>query len=124
MTDGKFIYGKNINTGENYGHIGDKYEGIKQRNFTKEDFTKLINEINEFSKKNSDLINTNHLTIGNPGDKESNIYCQQILEALTQIGYKVEVVSLMTIGFVDKNFSVSFAPDNSILIDVFQAPNV
>tara|TARA_R110002020_G_scaffold76004_3_gene193070 strand:+ start:356 stop:730 length:375 start_codon:yes stop_codon:yes gene_type:complete len=124
MTDGKFIYGKNINTGENYGHIGDKYEGIKQRIFTKEDLTKLVNEINEFSQKYSDKINTNHLTIGNPGDKESNIYCQQIFNALTQNGYKVEVMGLMTNGFVDKNISVSNAPDDTILIEVFQAPNV
>lgn len=124
MSDDKFIYGKNINTGENYGHIGDKYEGIKQRVFTVEDFESLRSQINEFKSKYSDKINDDHITIGNPGDKESTVYSQQIYNALTQNGFNVEIMTLQTFGYVDKDFSVSNAPDDTVLVEVFQAPNV
>lgn len=124
MSEEKFFFGKNINTGNNYGHIGDKYEGTKQRIFTEEDYSKLINQIEDFNKKNASKINHSHITIGNPGDKESTIYSNQIYDALTHFGHKVEMSSLQTFGYVDKNFSVSNAPDGTILIEVFQAPNV
>lgn len=124
MNEEKFFYGKNINTGNNYGHIGDNYNGIRQRIFTREDLKGLIDEINDFKEKYSGKINPNHLSIGNPGDKESTIYCQQIYNALTENGFNVEIMGLMTMGFVDKNFSVSNAPDNTILIEVYKSPNV
>lgn len=124
MSKEKFIYGKNINTGNNYGHIGDQYKGIEQRIFTESDNEQLLKEINEFQERYSDKINESHLTIGNPGDKESTIYCQQINNALKKAGYNVQIMGLMTQGFMDKNFSVSNAPDDTVLIEVFQAPNV
>jgi len=124
MSDEKFIYGKNINTGLNFGHIGDKYEGIKQRIFTEEDFKNLQGLIVDFRNKFSDKIRDTHITIGNPGDKESSIYCQQIYNALIQNGYKVEIMNLATFGYTGKNFSVSNAPDDTILVEVFNSPNV
>ncbi|HSH24258.1 MAG TPA: hypothetical protein VLA13_01780 [Massilibacterium sp.] len=124
MSDDKFIYGKNINTGENYGHIGDRYEGIKQRIFTEEDFESLRSQIDDFKSKYSEKINDDHITIGNPGDKESTIYSQQIYNALTQNGFDVEIMTLQTFGYIDKDFSVSNAPDDTVLVEVFQAPNV
>lgn len=125
MSNENSISGKNINTGTNYGHIGDKYEGIKQRQFTNEDYQKLKKEINEFIGKYSDKINNSHITIGNPGDKESTLYCNQIANALIQDNIKVQFMTLMTFnGDHDKNFSISNAPDNTILIEVLSAPNI
>lgn len=124
MDEQKFIFGKNINTGTNYGHIGDRYEGIKQRVFTHQDLETLLGLINDFQKKFKDRINTSHITIGNPGDKESTIYCQQIAEALKQRGFVVEMMGLMTMGFNNKDFDVSNAPDDTIMVEVFTAPNV
>ncbi|MEX0828018.1 MAG: hypothetical protein WD005_03600, partial [Haliea sp.] len=39
------VSGKNINTGQNYGEIGDKYTGLKQREVTQEDVQFLSQEI-------------------------------------------------------------------------------
>lgn len=124
MSNDQFIFGKNINTGTNHGHIGDKYEGVKQRIFTKNDFEDLKELINNFRSEYSEKINKAHITIGNPGDKESTIYCQQIANALTQNGEHVQVDILVTHGYVDKHYSVSNAPDDTILIEVFPIPNV
>lgn len=124
MNEDNFIFGKNINTGTNYGHIGDKYEGIKQRVFTEQDYNNLVGQIEDYKLKNSEKINSSHITIGSPGDKESTLYVSQIYNALTHYGYSVQVATLQTFGYIDKNFSVSSAPDNTILVEVYTAPNV
>lgn len=124
MSDEKYIYGKNVNTGTNYGNIGDQYHGIKQRIFTESDFIQLEGEINTFKKKYSERIKHSHITVGFPADNESHVYGNQICNALIQNGYNIIPMGLKTDGFVDKNFSVSNAPDDSILVEIFHSPNV
>lgn len=118
------ISGKNINLGQNYGHIGDQFNGIKQREFTYTDLNNLVFEIEKFKKQHRDKVNSEFISLGNPGDKESTLYCEQIFNALTNRGYKVEFCTLKTFGYMNKNYDVSFDPENRIMVGVYSAPNV
>ncbi|WP_337135776.1 hypothetical protein [Proteus terrae] len=119
------LTGKNINTGQNYGVIGDKYTGLKQREVTSEDVMYLSQEIDKFSKKYTDKINRSHITLGYPGCKETTNLANQLHPILKDMGFnKIEVCNLQTVGAVGRKFGVSNAPDNSIMIEIFPADNV
>jgi len=81
------ITGKNVNTGQNYGEIGDKYTGLKQREVTQEDVRYLTQEIEKFSKKYADKINRSHITLGYPGCKETSNLANQIYPVLQRMGF-------------------------------------
>jgi len=120
-----FSGSKNVNLGTNYGHIGDRYSGIKQRTFTEYELNSLIQEIESFSEKYGEKINKNHITIGFAGDKESLILANKVAEGLTKKGYeKIEVMTLITYGVTGKKVGVSNAPDDTILIEIFPSDNV
>lgn len=119
------ITGKNINTGQNYGEIGDKYTGLKQREVTQEDVRYLTQELEKFSEKYTNKINRSHITLGYPGCKETTNLANQIYPLLQRMGFnKIEVCTLQTFGAVGRKFGVSNAPDNSIMIEIFPADNV
>ncbi|GHE22039.1 hypothetical protein [Halomonas urumqiensis] len=119
------ITGKNVNTGQNYGEIGDKYTGLKQREVTQEDVQYLTQEIEEFSKRYAGRINRSHITLGYPGCKETTNLAKQLYPVLKRMGFnKIEVCTLQTFGVAGRKFSVSNAPDNSIMIEIFPADNV
>src|SRR5690606_29460067 len=119
------ITGKNINTGQNYGEIGDKYTGLKQREVTQEDVQYLTREIDKFSKKYADKINRSHITLGYPGCKETTNLANQIYPVLQRMGFnKIEVCILQTFGVVGRKFGVSNAFDDSIMIEISPAENV
>lgn len=117
---------KNVNTGTNYGNIGDRYEGVKQRHLTETDAKQLIDEIEQYKKQNSEKINPSHITIGWPGDKESTILAQEVEKVLRINGFnKIEASTLVTYGSgFGKKFEISNAPDNTIMIMIYQADNV
>lgn len=119
------ITGKNINTGQNYGEIGDKYTGLKQRKVTQEDLRYLTQELEKFSEKYADKINRSHITLGYPGCKETANLANQIYPLLKRMGFnKIEICILQTFGVIGRKFGVSNAPDNSIMIEIFPADNV
>lgn len=125
MSDEKYIYGKNVNTGTNYGHIGDKFEGIKPRELSLQDFNNLEREIQQFKASNSHLINNNsYITIGVPGDNESHFFANQIYNALTQNGYAVQMAAFQRYGYTIGNYEVSNAPDGTVMICIFAASNI
>lgn len=119
------IIGKNINTGQNFGEIGDKYTGLKQREVTQEDVQYLTLEIDKFSKKYADKINRSHITLGYPGCKETTNLANQIYPVLQSMGFnKIEVCMLQTFGVVGRKFGVSNGFDDSIMIEIYPADNV
>lgn len=119
------ITGKNINTGQNYGEIGDKYTGLKQREVTQEDVQYLTQEIETFSNRYAEKINRSHITLGYPGCKETTNLANQLYPVLQRMGFnKIEICTLQTFGVVGRKFGVSNAPDNSIMIEIFPADNV
>jgi hypothetical protein len=119
------ITGKNINTGQNYGEIGDKYTGLKQREVTQEDVQYLTQEIETFSNKYAEKINRSHITLGYPGCKETTNLANQLYPVLQRMGFnKIEICTLQTFGVIGRKFGVSNAPDNSIMIEIFPADNV
>ncbi|MBI6406774.1 MULTISPECIES: hypothetical protein [Proteus] len=119
------LTGKNINTGQNYGVIGDKYTGLKQREVTSEDVQYLAQDIAKFSKKYADKINHSHITLGYPGCKETTNLANQLHPILKEMGFnKIKECNLQTYGAVGRKFGVSNAPDNSIMIEIFPADNV
>lgn len=120
-----FINAKNVNTGTNYGSIGDVYNGIKQRHLTDADKANLLGELNEFIRKYDSKINKSHITIGCPGDKESSVFANEVAHFIYEQGYrKIEKTVLMTFGVVGKKFGVSNAPDDTIMIEIFPSDNV
>jgi len=124
-TASQLITGKNINTGQNFGEIGDKYTGLKQREVTQEDVQYLTQEIEMFSKKYAEKINRSHITLSYPGCKETTKLASQIYPVLQRMGFnKIEICTLQTFGVVGRKFGVSNAPDNSIMIEIFPADNV
>lgn len=119
------INGKNINTGQNYGEIGDKYTGLKQREVTQGDVEYLSQEIEKFSKTYSDKLNRSHITLGYPGCKETTNLANQIYPILQRMGFdKIEPCTLQTFGMVGRKFGISNAPDNSMMIEIFPPDNV
>lgn len=119
------IAGKNINTGTNYGHIGDVHKGIEQRHFSENDAVRLVDEIQKFRKQHANEINHSHITIGYPGDKESTIVAQEAEKILRARGYSnIEAMILVTYGTSGKLFGISNAPDNSVLVEIYPADNV
>lgn len=119
------ITGKNINMGQNYGEIGDKYTGLKQREVTQEDVQYLTQEIEKFSNRYAKKINRSHITLGYPGCKETTNLANQLYPALQRMGFnKIEICILQTFGVAGRKFGVSNAPDNSIMIEIFPADNV
>ncbi|MBA1276159.1 MULTISPECIES: hypothetical protein [Pseudomonadaceae] len=119
------ITGKNINTGQNYGEIGDKYTGLKQREVTQEDVQYLAQEIEKFSNRYSEKLNRSHITLGYPGCKETTNLAGQVYLVLQRMGFnKIEICTLQTFGVAGRKFGVSNAPDNSIMIEIFPADNV
>ncbi|HCG5239316.1 TPA: hypothetical protein NJZ22_004586 [Vibrio parahaemolyticus] len=119
------VSGKNVNTGTNYGEIGDKYTGLKQRKITRDDIAYLRNEIESFRTKYADRINSNHITIGFPGCKETTNLVHQLIPVLNGFGFNnIQWVNLQTFGVIGRKFGVSYAPDNSLMIEVFPADNV
>lgn len=116
---------KNINTGTNYGNIGDVYKGIEQRHFKEEDAKTLIAEIENFKRQHGSKINVSHMTIGYPGDKESTIVAKEVEQILKANGYSnIEFMILITHGISGRLFDVSNAPDDTILIGIYPADNV
>lgn len=116
---------KNINMGVNHGQIGDTYNGIKQREFTASDKALILQDISNFKNKYKDKINSDHITIGYPGCKETSFLADQIQLFLIQNGFKkIEKMCLMTHGVIGKKFGISNAPDNSILIEIYSPDNV
>lgn len=120
----QYLFGKNINTGTNYGQIGDNFYGIKQRSINESELEYLISEIEKFKREYSTKINNSHITIGFPGDKESSILAGQVANCLIERGYKVQPMTLVTYGVVGKKFGVSNAPDDTILVEIYPADNV
>ncbi|WLD58717.1 hypothetical protein NFC81_02700 [Salinispirillum sp. LH 10-3-1] len=119
------INGKNINTGQNYGEIGDKYTGLKQREVTQGDVQFLSREIEKFTKLYADKLNRSHITLGYPGCKETTNLANQIYPILKSMGFnKIELCTLQTFGVVGRKFGVSNAPDNSMMIEIFSPDNV
>jgi hypothetical protein len=119
------INAKNVNTGTNYGNIGDVYTGIQQRHLTNADKKQLLNELQDFIKKYDDKINKSHITIGYPGDKESNIFANEVVQFMYEQGYrKIEKCILMTYGSIGKKIGVSNAPDDTVMIEIFQSDNI
>ena len=123
--DRLIINAKNENTGTNNGSIGDIYTGIPQRIFNDDDKRNILSQINQFKSDYSDKIVSTHITIGFPGDKESESFAKQIAEFLSTKGYgNIRPMILQTYGIHGKRFGVSNAPDNSIMIEVYPADNV
>ncbi|KPV93660.1 hypothetical protein AN214_04306 [Pseudoalteromonas sp. P1-9] len=119
------ITGKNINTGNNHGQIGDQYTGLKQREFTQSDAEYLKQEIEKFSVKYADKINRSHMTIGLPGCKETTNLANQVAGVLKQLGYNnLQIMTLQTWGVIGKKFGVSNAPDNTIMVEIYPPDNV
>lgn len=119
------INGKNINTGQNYGEIGDKYTGLKQREVTQEDVEFLSQEIEKFSKAYSEKLNCSHIILGYPGCKETTNLANQIYPILQRMGFsKIEPCMLQTFGVVGRKFGVSNGPDNLMMIEIFPPDNV
>ncbi|EJL6746682.1 hypothetical protein NMR85_004007 [Vibrio alginolyticus] len=119
------VSGKNVNTGTNYGEIGDKYTGLKQRDITSNDIAYLKNEIESFRNKYADRINGNHITVGFPGCKETTNLVHQLIPILNDLGFKnIQRMNLQTYGVVGQKFGVSNAPDDSLMVEVFPADNV
>lgn len=119
------ITGKNINTGTNHGSIGDHYSGLKQRNITQEDIDSISAEINEFSRRHADKINKSHLTIGYPMCKETTNLANQIYPHLQKMGYpKIIGMFLQSYGSTGKMLGVSYAPDNSLMVEIYPPDNV
>ncbi|WP_332406178.1 hypothetical protein MRN18_15480 [bacterium 19MO04SH03] len=119
------VSGKNVNNGTNFGEIGDKYTGLKQRDITRDDIVYLENEIKSFMDKYADRINSNHITIGFPGCKETTNLVHLLIPVLNSFGFKnIQCMNLQTFGVVGKKFGVSNAPDNSLMVEVFPADNV
>lgn len=115
---------KNVNTGKNYGNIGDTYTGIEQRHFTNQDAKELIVDIEQFKIKYKDKIDSSHITIGYPGDKESKIVAAEAEQILKKNGFpNIQISILKTYGVTGKLFGISNAPDNSILVEIFPADN-
>lgn len=119
------IIGKNVNTGNNHGQIGDQYTGLKQRELTQSDAEFLKQEIENFSAKYADKINRSHITIGFPGCKETTYLANQAEGLLKHLGYNnFQTMTLQTWGVIGKNFGVSNAPDNTIMVEVYPPDNV
>lgn len=119
------INGKNVNTGTNYGEIGDKYTGLKQREVTQEDAEYLQREIARFSAENSEKISGSHITLGYPGCKETTVLANQLVPILQMMGFnKIVPATLQTFGVIGRKFGVSNAPDNSLMIEIYPADNV
>jgi len=118
-------HSKNVNTGENYGRIGDTYKGIEQRHFTEKDAKELITQIEQYKITFKGKIDTTHITIGYPGDKESKIVAIEAEKILRKNGFNnIQVSTLLTYGVTGKLFGVSNAPDKSILVEIYPADNV
>ncbi len=119
------INAKNVNTGNNYGEIGDKYTGLKQRMVTQDDVNFLSNEIKQFSGRYADKINPAHITLGFPGCKETTNLANQITPFLQKMGFENIIrVNLQTHGSLGIKFAISNAPDNSMMIEIRPADNV
>lgn len=119
------INGKNINTGTNFGEIGDKYTGLKQREVTQEDINFLQKEIQRFSTENAGKLINSHITLGFPGCKETTNLANQVYALLQQMGFKhIVPMNLQTYGVIGRKFGVSNAPDNSLMVEIFPADNV
>lgn len=115
---------KNINTGSNWGVIGDTYTGISRRHFGSDDASALVAQIESFRAEHGDKIQHTHITLGQPGDKESTLFANEVAAALTARGYSIVPMVLMTYGVIGERWGVSNAPDNSVLVEVFPADNV
>lgn len=115
---------KNVNTGSNWGSIGDTYTGISQRHLEGDDVTALVAQIESFRMEHRDKIRHAHITVGQPGDKESTILANEIAAALIARGYSIVPAVLMTYGVTGKNWGVSNAPDDSVMVEVYPADNV
>ena len=119
------IQAKNVNTGNNFGNIGDTYTGIEQRHISENEMEDIISQIKKFESDYSDKINRSHLTIGYPGDKETKILANEIYKGLLKRNVtNVETMMLMTYGVSGKKYGISNAPDNSIMIEIYPADNV
>lgn len=122
---GTSVHGKNINTGDNYGSIGDKYTGLRQREVTQDDIVLLTNEIRSFAEKHSNEIIETHITLGFPGCKETTNLANKLYPILNRMGYmKIQRCTLLTFGVTGKKFGVSNAFDNSIMIEIYPPDNV
>ena len=116
---------KNVNAGNNYGQVGDNYTGISQRHVTEDDIQRIKVKIEEWKLKYPNSMNNSYLTIGFPGDKESQVLALELESKLKKTGYKrIEKMILQTYGMTNEKFGVSNAPDSTILIEVYPADNV
>lgn len=119
------IFGKNVNTGTNYGHIGDKIEGVQPRIFTENDLENLLQEINIFMSQHGNLVKNDQIVVGIPGDAESTNYGNQIGNALLRSGYKnVIIQGMITTILKPGNYYFDIDFDGGLLIMVCKIPNL
>jgi hypothetical protein len=123
--EAKYENSKNINEGTNVGRIGDEYTGIEQRTVTNGEIERLVRDIKAFQQRYATKIKEDYITLGYPGDKESTLLTEQIAAGLHANGYTdIRSVTLVTYGVIGKKFSVSNAPDDSVMVEIFPADNV
>lgn len=89
------------------------------RNFSNQDYEALKVKMESFKADYGNRLKQDHITIGHPGDKESINYANQISEKLRADGYKLKEMTLLTFGNNQTNVSISNAPDDSILVEIF-----
>ncbi|KQS94043.1 hypothetical protein ASG21_19770 [Chryseobacterium sp. Leaf394] len=92
---------------------------LTMREFTEKDHIELAQKIEEFKAQNFQTIKQPHITIGYQGDIESTNYANQIANRLTENGNNIESIILFSSGNADDHYSISAAPDNSILVEIF-----
>lgn len=119
-----FINAKNVNTGTNYGNIGDVYTGIQQRHFSEQELNHIILEIEDFKKKCFNSIEDDNIYIGYPGDKESYILANEIRCFIQQKGYNATLATLMTYGVYGRKYGISNSPSNGVLVEIYPNDNV
>ncbi len=118
------IFGKNINTGTNYGHIGDKIEGVKPRIFTENDLNALINEIKLFRSENQNLIENDIISIETTNDAESHNFANQIQNVLTNAGYEVARASYLSSRSLNVDIEITDNPLKSVAVRIQPIPNL
>jgi hypothetical protein len=83
------VNGKNVNVGANYGHVGDEYNGVKQRKVNSD----LINRIVSLSPDKRYPIGVYHTST----DPETLAFSDEIINQLKQVGYRTVNTDAMTI---------------------------
>lgn len=89
------------------------------REFTDNDHQDLTRKIDDFKTKYVNTIKKSHITLGYQGDIESTNYANQIANRLSADGNDIECIILFSSGNIDDNYSISSAPDDSVLVEIF-----